>query len=395
MNIESIVSTDYEELPATATVSTLVGIFDDPAVPGVVVTDDDGYSGVVTRRQLTSSHHQPSQRVRSLVWHVPRVAPETDVREVAGLMLASDSRLLPVFEGDALVGVVTADDVLGAVQEFLGVASVADVASTDLVTVGPDDTFGETLHTFRDHGFTHLPVVEDGSAVGILSLYDVTALTTRAVERSQGGDAGDRSGRGHGGYGAREGERERLLDLPVRDIMVSPVETVSPDARLDTAVQRMFDAEVSSLVVPSNGNPVGIVTKSDVLEALTWETENTRAVQVTGMDLMDDATYEDVVTLVDDLDARDAKVTVFDAKLHLHEHKETQRGVPLLLARLRLYTDRGTFVASGEGYGATQAINEVRDVMERQLRDAKADDRPRTRPDADYWERRFGWLLEE
>lgn len=112
------------------------------------------------------------------------------------------------------------------------------------------------------------------------------------------------------------------------------------------------------------------------------------------MDLMDDATDDDVVTLVDELDARDADRTVFDAKLHLHRHKETKRGRPLLLARLRLYTDRGTVIASGEGYGATHAITEVRDVMDRQLRDAKVDDRPRTRPDQDYWDRRFGWLLE-
>lgn len=101
-------------------------------------------------------------------------------------MLVSDARLLPVFEDDSLVGVVTADAILGAVQEFLDVAVGEDVVSSDLVTVGPTDTFGQTLHTFRDHGFTHLPVVEEDTAVGILSRYDVTALTARSVDRSQG-----------------------------------------------------------------------------------------------------------------------------------------------------------------------------------------------------------------
>ena len=403
MDIRTIVSTEYDELDASTRVSKLVGLLQDTSVVGVVVTDDDGYQGVVTRRQLTASHYQPNQTVGSLVWHVPRVDPGSDVREVARLMLDGDSRLLPVFEGENLVGVVTADDLLAAVEEFLDVATVGDVVSTDLVTASPEDTFGQTLNTLREQRFTHLPVVEGDSAVGILSLYDVTELTARAIEKSQGGDASGTdsfggqlsAGRTHGGQGAREGELDRMLDLPVRDVMVSPVETVDPGASLQTAVQQMFDAGVSSLVVTTNGSPFGIVTKSDVLDALTWETENTRAVQVMGMDLMDDISYAEVVDLVEGLDGRDGDLSVFDAKLHLHEHDETNRGTPLLLARLRLHTDRGMFVATGEGYGASHAINEARDVMERQLRDAKTKGKSKKHPDEEFWEKRFGWMLEE
>ncbi|MEF8838343.1 MAG: CBS domain-containing protein [Haloarculaceae archaeon] len=405
MDIRTIVSTEYDELNASTPVSKLVGVLQDSSVVGVVVTDDDGYRGVVTRRQLTASHYQPNQTVGSLVWHVPRVAPDADVREVARLMLDGDSRLLPVFEGDAIVGVVTADDLLAAVEEFLDVATVGDVVTTDLVTASPEDTFGQILNTLREQRFTHLPVVDDGTAVGILSLYDVTELTARAIQKSQGGDASGTdsfggqisasAGRSHGGQGAREGETDRMLDLPVRDVMVSPVETIDPGTSLQTAVQQMFEAGVSSLVVTTDGSPFGIVTKTDVLDALTWETENTRAVQVVGMDLMDDVSYAEVVDLIEGLDGRDGSLSVFDAKLHFHEHDETNRGTPLLLARLRLYTDRGTFIAKGEGYGASQAINEARDVMERQLRDAKTRGRSKKHPDEEFWEKRFGWMLEE
>ena len=403
MDIRTIVSTEYEELTASTPVSKLVGLLQDASVVGVVVTDDQGYRGVVTRRQLTASHYQPDQHVGSLVWHVPRVEPDADVREVARLMLDGDTRLLPVFEGDDLVGVVTADDLLDAVEEFLDVATVGDVVSTDLVTVGPEDTFGKTLNTLREHRFTHLPVVDDGTAVGILSLYDVTELTARAMQKSQGGTPSGTdsfggqiaAGRGHGGGGAREGEMNRILDLPVRDVMVSPVETIDPGASLRTAVEQMFEANVSSLVVTTNGSPFGIVTKSDVLDALTWETENKRAVQVTGMDLLDDLTYPEVVDMVEALDGKDGSLSVFDAKVHLHEHDEKQRGTPLILARLRLYTDQGNFLASGEGYGASQAVNDARDVMQRQLRDAKTKGKSKKHPDEAFWEKRFGWMLEE
>jgi len=99
--------------------------------------------------------------------------------------------------------------------------------------------------------------------------------------------------------------------------------------------------------------------------------------------------------MVEKFDDRDHGMTILDAKVHLHEHDETRRGRPLLLARVRLHTDRGLYIASGEGYGASHAINEARDVLERQIRDKKTHGRTKKPPDEEFWEKRFGWLLEE
>jgi CBS domain-containing protein len=403
MDIDDIVSEDYVEFPPDTPVSKLVGTFEDPSVTGVVVHGDE-FEGVVTRKQLATSHRQPNEKLGSLVWHVPRLAPDEDVRKVAQLMIDSDSRLLPVFDGRELVGVVTADGILRKVKPFLDAATVAEAATSDLVTVAPDASFGEALHVFRDHRITHLPVVEDDTAVGILSLYDVTGLAVRDADQSQGGDAGgtdsfggELSGGGRtrrGGFGAREGELGRVLDLPVRDMMSSPVRTIRPDETLDTAVEEMFAVGGSALVVTENGRPYGIVTKTDVLDSLTWEAGGSRGVQVYGTDLVDDVSYEDIVAMVEKFDDRDHGMNVLDAKVHLHEHDEKLRGTPLLLARIRLHTDRGLFIASGEGYGASHALNEARDVLERQIRDRKTHGRSKKPRSDEYWEKRFGWMLE-
>jgi CBS domain-containing protein len=404
MDITDIVSKEYLTFDPDARVSKLAGAFEDPDVKGVVVIGD-AFEGVVTRRQLASSHHQPEEKLRSLVWHVPRLVPDEDVRKVAQLMIDSDSRILPVFEGRELVGVVTVDGVLGAVKQFLDAATVGEAVSRDLVSVAPDSTVGDALNRFREHRITHLPVVDETDAVGILSLSDVTGLTVRPEEQSQGGDAGgmdsfggdlsDSAGRTRrGGYGAREGELSRVLDLPVRDVMASPVRTISPEATLETALEEMGAVEGSSLVVTENGSPYGIVTKTDLLDSLTWEAGGNRAVQVYGTDLVDDMSYEDIVSMVDTFDDRDHDMSVLDARIHLHEHDEQRRGISLLLARVRLHTDRGLFIGSGEGYGASEAINAARDVLERQIRDQKTHGESKKPKDEEFWEKRFGWLLE-
>jgi len=405
MDITDIVSTEYVNLPPDTPVSKLVGTFDDPSVAGVVV-DGGEFEGVVTRRQLASSHHQPDQKIESVVWNVPRVTPDADVRRVAQLMIDGGSRLLPVFNEDDLIGVVTADDLLENVKRFLDAATVADAYSPDVIAVGPRASVGEALNVFRENRITHIPVVEDDAAVGILSLYDLMGLTVRSAVRSQGGDAGDAradadgtavsDGRTQrGGFGAREGELARVIDLPVRDVMVSPVRTIAPDRTLETAVEELFEIGGSSLVVEQDGGLAGIVTKTDILDSLTWEADETRAVQVYNSALLDDVEYDEIVEMIEKLDDRDHGMDILDAKVHLHEHDEKLRGTPLLLARIRLHTDQGLYLASAEGYGASHALNEVRDVLERQIRDKKTYGRNKKPRNEAFWEKRFGWILED
>ncbi len=399
MDITDIVSTDYVEFQADQRVSKLVGAFDDPDVKGIVVVDDGEFEGIVTRRQLAASHHNPEEKVRSLVWSVPRLAPGEDIREAARLMIDSNAKVLPVFEGDNLRGVVTADDIIRKVRPNLSEATVGQASSDDLVTVGPEATFGEAIHDMREQHITHLPVVEDSDVVGILSLYDVIGLATRATTKSQGGNAnGPEQGGGttHGGFGAREGESQRMLDLPVRDVMVSPVRTITPDETLQAAVEEMFDVNGSALVVTDGDDtPTGILTKTDVLESLTWGAEGSRAVEIYGADYLDDMTFEDVKDVIEGLEGRDSDLSVLDAKVALHQHDEKLRGTPLLQARIRLYTDDGLFMATGEGYGAKAAISEAREALDRRIRDNKTYGQSKKHPDEAFWQKRFGWMLEE
>ena len=405
MEITDVVSTEYEKLSPDTPVSKLVGTFDDPTVAGVVVYGDS-FEGVVTRRQLASSHHQPDQKLESVVWNVPRITPEEDVRRVARLMIDGGTRLLPVFDDDELVGVVTADDVLESVKPFLDAATVGEAYSPDIIAVEPRTSVGEALNVFRENRITHIPVLEDDTAVGILSLYDVMDLTIRDTVRSQGGDAGDTGAdtdgtavsdgqTRQGGFGAREGELARVIDLPVRDVMVSPVRTIEPDRTLETAVEELFEIGGSSLVVERDGEPTGIVTKTDILDSLTWEADETRAVQVYNSDLLDDVEYDEIVAMIEKFDDRDHGMDILDAKVHLHKHDEKLRGTPLLLARVRLHTNQGLYLASGEGYGASHALNEARDVLERQIRDKKTYGRNKKPRNEEFWEKRFGWILEE
>lgn len=403
MKADSILSTEYETFEVDVPVSKIVGAFEDPTLKGGVVTDGTEVRGVVTRRQLTSTHYPRNTKVGSIVWSVPRVRPSTDVREVARLMIDGDTRILPVFEGERLIGVVTADELLEAVRPNLGVLSVLHVVTEDPITVTPETTFGTALNRLRSNRITHLPVIDGETPVGVVSLHDVLGLSVRAVRRSQGGSAGSfgRSSSGpsdgsraRGGFGAREGELKRMLDLPVRDVMTVPPRIVRMRDGLDEAAGRMLDEGISSLLVVDDVLE-GIVTKTDLLRSLTWTAEGHRGVEVSGVEYLDDTSYDEITEMVTRIERRHSGMNVIGSKVHLHEHDEKLRGTPLLLARIRLFTDRGQFIASGEGYGSGHALRNARDSLERQIQADKTYAKTKKHPPEDEtWEKRFGWWLE-
>ncbi|EMA00724.1 CBS domain-containing protein [Haloarcula vallismortis] len=90
-----------------------------------------------------------------------------------------------------------------------------------------------------------------------------------------------------------------LVPLQVREIMRTPVETISPDAPVIEAARRLRDEDIGSLVVESDGDCVGIITESDVVAVAAVEGD-TRALSVS------DVMAETLVTVTPDADIETA-----------------------------------------------------------------------------------------
>lgn len=63
------------------------------------------------------------------------------------------------------------------------------------------------------------------------------------------------------------------------------------------------------------------------------------------------------------------------------------------MARIRLFTDKGHFVGTGEGYGAGHALRLARNVVEREVLNGKEYARTKKHPDKEEWTKLFGWWL--
>lgn len=112
-------------------------------------------------------------------------------------------------------------------------------------TVSPDDPLSLAAGILREHRFHHLPVVEGGRLVGILSDADLRNASL-AARPAEGGSAGDR---------------------PVREAMRTEVWSVTPDDSVEDALLILTREKFGALPVLSGDRLVGIITRADLLKA--------------------------------------------------------------------------------------------------------------------------------
>jgi acetoin utilization protein AcuB len=149
--------------------------------------------------------------------------------------------------------------------------SVRDVMSRELITVQPGDPAKRAWELMRDHRFRHLPVLDDGRLVGVLSDRDL-----RAILLSPG-----------------------LAGATVGELMSEDLTTIGPAALVEDAASLLVVKKIGCLPVVEDGRLLGIVTETDLLavlvELLGLLTQSTRLdIAVPG----GPDTYERVVEII-------------------------------------------------------------------------------------------------
>jgi CBS domain-containing protein len=132
-------------------------------------------------------------RVRDAMAHtISTATPADTIRRVAELMKLEDAGCIPIVEGDLLVGVVTDRDIVLrclAVGKLDPNEPVGEIMTSQVATIGPDDDLGTAGHRMAEAGVRRLPVVENGTVIGMLTfgnLVQATHMTGGAIDAALG-----------------------------------------------------------------------------------------------------------------------------------------------------------------------------------------------------------------
>jgi CBS domain-containing protein len=104
------------------------------------------------------------------------VAPGATVYEAVALMAAKGVAAVLVISAGALVGIISARDYGREVilkDKSSRIVRVQDIMTSSLITVTPQTTVLDAMATMSRHHIRHLPVLEDGTLEGVVSMGDL------------------------------------------------------------------------------------------------------------------------------------------------------------------------------------------------------------------------------
>ena len=128
-----------------------------------------------------------------------------------------------------------------------------DVMTSNPITVGPDTALAEVWDVMRDADIRHVPVVQAGTLVGMVSDRDLATLDVARVLSADGAEA-----------------LRRTLATPVLAIMSSDVIAAELEDDLDEIIDLMLEHKIGAvpIVRPDTREVVGIVSYIDVLRGM-------------------------------------------------------------------------------------------------------------------------------
>lgn len=127
--------------------------------------------------------------------------------------------------------------------------SVRDIMTPEPRTVSATDRLTDAWTLLVNGGFHHLPVLDNGQLVGVLSASDLLERLRKQDHVLQ--DTG-----------------VVLDDAPIAKLMSRNIVAISADAPVDHAVKRLSRGDLHSLLVVEDGGVVGIVTATDLARML-------------------------------------------------------------------------------------------------------------------------------
>ncbi|MET0819411.1 MAG: CBS domain-containing protein [Aeromicrobium sp.] len=113
------------------------------------------------------------------------IAPTVTVRELLDVLAERDIGALVVSDdGDRMLGIVSERDIVRKLRDVENARDtrVADIMTTDVRVCSPDDEFTDLMAIMTRHRVRHVPVLDDGRLVGVLSIGDAVKHRMEQLE---------------------------------------------------------------------------------------------------------------------------------------------------------------------------------------------------------------------
>ncbi len=273
MKVKDIMTKDVITTSSDQTISKTLGSIQRNNVHQLPVVSKNTVIGIITLDDIFKKDADPATtKVAALMHSTPTVLPDDDVEKAIQLILSANQRAIPVV-GKELEGIISETDILKIIKIDKTLDEVAKKAHCVEVT----DTLGKAKHVMNDNNISKVPVVKNGSCVGIIGTLELIKTLVPGKQSFEGS-----SSRAYKAHGTKE---KRTIDETLVTTLMSPANVYNNSEM--TVAQAITLLQKNEQVILKNGE-LSIITPKDILRA-TQKPTKFELIQVTGIDKEKDA----------------------------------------------------------------------------------------------------------
>lgn len=260
LKVEDIMTDNVVCAAPSDSVLSAVKRMSEHRVSCVIVVDGDTIAGILTERDVlrgvAAGGRDPtkSKVAERMSSPVVSITPGSPVLEASAIMGSNGIRRIAVTDGKQLLGIVTQTDITRGLISLWPYKEVADIMSTGVVTVDVSATVTEAASLMSSENISCVVVTRRHEAVGILTEKDVLKRVV-ALHRDPG-------------------------TTLVAEVMSHPLVTLPPSHSIMCVARMMDRMRIHRLVVKENKEVCGIVSQTDILDAVRRELGGIREVQL-------------------------------------------------------------------------------------------------------------------
>jgi len=207
--------------------------------------------------QIKSESEKPGENLNQAfeltAYSIANKAPitastSTSVPDLMAIMSKNNIGILPlVDEKGELKAILSERHLLKLFEENPMFIKVADIMSSPAISLDAKSTIMDAIETMAKHDMRRIPITDEGVLHGVVTILDI--LKFLAVLHAEGAIA--------------EGRHGPLFENNVMKIASLDPKCIDCGEDLSGAVRKMDSNHIGSLIVMSDGKPVGIITERD------------------------------------------------------------------------------------------------------------------------------------
>jgi len=322
----------------------------------VPIIKNGRYVGIFSYKDLLSKKVSPEAKILNVVKPSTIISPKDDISRIVAKFYTTKARALPIVDDNKkLLGMVTRESLLQYLlnQNKIPPSKAREFMSSPAIMVNSDDSVARARWIMVRDNITRLPVLENNRLVGIVTMKDIVDRLYSVSSRKKSSILR---------------EEERIMALPVKEIMSYPVYSFRPTEDLINITSSLLKHRISGAPLIEGESVVGIISTIDVIKAVAKQFEISMPIEAKlTQDLRKPELKSTIDGVLDRYVARLERITEIIRFNVSFKEEAGGQGNKIYTVTAKAVTKIGSFVAKESDWDPVVAVKKAVDILEERI----------------------------